>query len=44
MNKTYYIFRHRVGSNGKYTVRQIQSKYDRGCPASVRKQVGKLIS
>jgi len=23
---------------------QIQSKYDRGCPASVRIQVGKLIS
>lgn len=39
-----YTAEFRVGSNGKYTVRQIQSKYDRGCPASVRKQVGKLIS
>ena len=34
-----YTAEFRVGSNGKYTVRQIQSKYDRGCPASVRKQV-----
>lgn len=39
-----YTAEFRVGSNGKYTVRQIQSKYDRGCPVSVRKQVGKLIS
>ena len=27
-----YTAEFRVGSNGKYTVRQIQSKYDRGCP------------
>ena len=39
-----YTAEFRVGRNGKYTVRQIQSKYDRGCPASVWKQVGKLIS
>lgn len=39
-----YTAEFRVNRNGKYTVQQIQSKYDRGCPASVRKQVSKLIS
>jgi len=39
-----YAAEFRVGRNGKYTVKQIQSKYDRRCPASVRKQVSKLIS
>lgn len=39
-----YTAEFRVGRNGKYTVKQIQSKYDRRCPASVRKQVDKLIS
>jgi len=39
-----YTAEFRVDRNGKYTVKQIQSKYDRRCPASVRKQVSKLIS
>ena len=38
-----YTAEFRVGRNGEYTVRQIQSKYDRGCPASVRKLVQNLI-
>lgn len=38
-----YTAEFRVGRNGKYTIRQIQSKYDRGCPTSVHKLVQKLI-
>ena len=38
-----YTAEFRVDRNGKYTVRQIQSKYDRGCPSSVHKLVQKLI-
>ena len=38
-----YTAEFRVGKNGKYKIEQIQSKYDRGCPASVRKLVQNLI-
>lgn len=38
-----YTAEFRVAKDGKYKIEQIQSKYDRGCPASVKKEVQNLI-